>query len=71
MITISFFRLYPLRRIFSLFPPDHYAHEPVETLIVTSGLRQHGQGRLSAPGGLVVIPLSRQLTATATAIFTC
>ena len=38
MTTISFFRLYPLRRICSLFPPDHHAHEPVETLIVTSGL---------------------------------
>lgn len=38
MNAISFFGLYPLRRICSLFPPDHYAHEPVETLIVTSGL---------------------------------
>lgn len=38
MTTISFFRLYPHRRICSLFPPDHHAREPVETLIVTSGL---------------------------------
>ena len=38
MEKISFFGLFPLRRICGFQRPDHYAYEPVETLIVTSGL---------------------------------